>query len=216
MQKKFPISYTIKYNPLDIKPYAQYAIQVRITGPGDKLLYINDVRTPVDFKKSTSPMVDAAVIRVGGSSTTDTTNPSNKKKCGPVKCPGKPKQCPYGYQKNLDGCEICKCNDPCNPTGKTKRCGPKEKCSVEKKPDGTFEARCGSSSPKTPDGKKPVKESLKPECNLPKLTGPCRASFPRFHYNSATKRCETFTYGGCQGNKNNFHAKTECEAACVA
>jgi hypothetical protein len=39
------------------------------------------------------------------------------KACGPVKCPGKPKVCPYGYQKK-DGCEICKCNDPCNPPGK--------------------------------------------------------------------------------------------------
>lgn len=40
------------------------------------------------------------------------------KACGPVKCPGnKPKKCPYGYQKK-DGCEICKCNDPCNPPGK--------------------------------------------------------------------------------------------------
>jgi hypothetical protein len=40
------------------------------------------------------------------------------KACGPVKCP-KPKTCPYGYQKK-DGCEICKCNDPCNPPGKVR------------------------------------------------------------------------------------------------
>jgi hypothetical protein len=40
------------------------------------------------------------------------------KVCGPVKCPGgKSKVCAYGYQKK-DGCEICKCNDPCNPAGK--------------------------------------------------------------------------------------------------
>ncbi|CAF4315156.1 unnamed protein product, partial [Adineta steineri] len=33
--------------------------------------------------------------------------------CSPVKCPGgKPKTCPYGYQKAKDGCDICKCNDP--------------------------------------------------------------------------------------------------------
>ena len=42
-----------------------------------------------------------------------------RKVCAPVKCP-KPKTCAYGYQKTLDGCEICKCNDPCNPPGKVR------------------------------------------------------------------------------------------------
>ncbi len=37
--------------------------------------------------------------------------------CKPVDCKGKIKKCPYGYQKH-DGCEICKCYDPCNPPGK--------------------------------------------------------------------------------------------------
>ncbi|CAF0923944.1 unnamed protein product [Rotaria sp. Silwood1] len=141
----------------------------------------------------------------------------SSKPCPPVKCPGnKPKQCSYGYQKTLDGCEICKCNDPCNPAGKAKLCGPKQRCSVDKKPDGTFQAKCVESKAKNPKGKKPKDEPLKPECKLPKLTGPCRASFQRFYYNSATKSCESFTYGGCQGNKNNFLTKAECEKACVA
>lgn len=40
------------------------------------------------------------------------------KVCPTVKCPGnKPKSCPYGYYKK-DGCEICRCNDPCNPPDK--------------------------------------------------------------------------------------------------
>jgi len=41
-------------------------------------------------------------------------------------------------------------------------------------------------------------------CSLPKAVGPCRATFPRWFYNSATQRCESFTYGGCGGNANQF------------
>ncbi len=57
------------------------------------------------------------IISVGGSTSTSTTKLIDKKVCKPVKCPGKPKECAYGYQKK-DGCEICRCNDPCNPPGK--------------------------------------------------------------------------------------------------
>jgi hypothetical protein len=53
-------------------------------------------------------------------------------------------------------------------------------------------------------------------CSLPKVVGKCRLGIPRFHYNSATKSCEQFTYGGCQGNENNFETKAQCETACKA
>jgi hypothetical protein len=33
-------------------------------------------------------------------------------------------------------------------------------------------------------------------CSLPPLRGPCRAFFPRFHYDQATKSCREFIYGG--------------------
>ena len=52
-------------------------------------------------------------------------------------------------------------------------------------------------------------------CNLPKVTGPCRAAFRRWYFNKATGRCEMFTYGGCRGNANNFRTKTECEQKCL-
>jgi putative lipoprotein len=61
--KTFPISYQLKYNPSDIKPHNTYAVSARITGPDSKLLFINDVHTQVDFKGSTSPTVNIAVIR---------------------------------------------------------------------------------------------------------------------------------------------------------
>ncbi|CAF0950038.1 unnamed protein product [Rotaria sp. Silwood1] len=215
--KTFPISYKLTYNPSDITPNHHYAISATINGPDNKLLFINDVRIRVDFTNSAFPTIDVAVIRIGGSSDTDTKKSGHKKECGPVKCPGnKPKQCAYGYQKTLDGCEICKCNDPCNPPGKAKLCGPKQRCFIEKKPDGTFEGRCGTSSSKHPDRNKHEKHVSNIACKQPKDAGNCKARMPRFYYNSATKNCESFTYGGCQGNKNNFLTKAECENACKA
>lgn len=41
-----------------------------------------------------------------------------------------------------------------------KLCGANQKCHVDKKPDGTFEARCGDSSSKKPAGDKSGKKDL--------------------------------------------------------
>ncbi|XP_033009901.1 WAP four-disulfide core domain protein 3-like [Lacerta agilis] len=51
-------------------------------------------------------------------------------------------------------------------------------------------------------------------CQLPPKTGPCLAAFQRYYYNPEEKKCVLFTYGGCQGNSNNFETKEACEAAC--
>lgn len=51
-------------------------------------------------------------------------------------------------------------------------------------------------------------------CSLPKVTGLCKAAFPRFYYNTSSKSCEEFVYGGCQGNENNFATHDECTRAC--
>nr|Q9TWG0.1 RecName: Full=KappaPI-actitoxin-Avd3b; Short=KappaPI-AITX-Avd3b; AltName: Full=Kunitz-type serine protease inhibitor kalicludine-1; Short=AsKC1 [Anemonia sulcata]AAB35413.1 kalicludine 1, AsKC1 [Anemonia sulcata=sea anemones, toxin, Peptide, 58 aa] [Anemonia sulcata] len=52
------------------------------------------------------------------------------------------------------------------------------------------------------------------DCLLPMDVGRCRASHPRYYYNSSSKRCEKFIYGGCRGNANNFHTLEECEKVC--
>ena len=57
----------------------------------------------------------------------------------------------------------------------------------------------------------PEKSSI---CSLPPETGPCRAYFPRYFYNSASGKCEMFIYGGCLGNKNNFLTMKQCASAC--
>jgi len=52
-------------------------------------------------------------------------------------------------------------------------------------------------------------------CSLPPLPGPCTtASMQRWHYHNKIGACRQFTYGGCLGNKNNFHTAMECQAAC--
>ena len=51
-------------------------------------------------------------------------------------------------------------------------------------------------------------------CNLPPVIGQCLASKPRVYYNPRTQRCESFTYGGCGGNENNFQTLTECLQRC--
>ena len=45
--------------------------------------------------------------------------------------------------------------------------------------------------------------------------GPCRAAKPRWFYNKRTGTCDTFLYGGCRGNNNNFASEPECKARCV-
>uniref|UniRef100_A0A670ZM56 BPTI/Kunitz inhibitor domain-containing protein n=1 Tax=Pseudonaja textilis TaxID=8673 RepID=A0A670ZM56_PSETE len=52
-------------------------------------------------------------------------------------------------------------------------------------------------------------------CDLPANPGPCRAKITRFYYNSDSKRCEKFIYGGCHGNANNFETKEKCHYTCV-
>lgn len=55
-----------------------------------------------------------------------------------------------------------------------------------------------------------------PECTLDKVEGPCKGSWRRYYYNTLTKRCEEFIYGGCSGNANNFRTLQECQAVCAA
>ncbi|KAK1793391.1 hypothetical protein P4O66_011776, partial [Electrophorus voltai] len=51
-------------------------------------------------------------------------------------------------------------------------------------------------------------------CLVPKKVGPCRASYPRWHYNAASEKCEKFIYGGCKENRNNYLSAEECMKAC--
>lgn len=55
---------------------------------------------------------------------------------------------------------------------------------------------------------------MDPICRLLPDVGPCRASQPRWFYDTSSRKCEEFIYGGCRGNENNFATKEACEAKC--
>ena len=54
-----------------------------------------------------------------------------------------------------------------------------------------------------------------PVCSLPPDSGPCDAAIPRFYYDPNIGDCAEFTYGGCQGNANNFSTVEACRQACI-
>ncbi|KAA8582323.1 hypothetical protein FQN60_009063 [Etheostoma spectabile] len=58
-------------------------------------------------------------------------------------------------------------------------------------------------------------EQSEHHCMVPMKIGPCRGSFPRWHYNAASEKCEEFKFGGCRENLNNYLSKEECTNACA-
>ncbi|XP_064648807.1 papilin-like [Lineus longissimus] len=61
-----------------------------------------------------------------------------------------------------------------------------------------------------------ILEPTNPNCSLPKDAGLCYGYFLSYFYNIMTTKCESFVYGGCQGNANRFPSLKECERACVS
>lgn len=51
-------------------------------------------------------------------------------------------------------------------------------------------------------------------CTDPFVVGSCRASFTRWYYDPLKKKCHRFTYGGCDGNENNFETSDKCMDDC--
>uniref|UniRef100_A0A1A7Y051 Serine peptidase inhibitor, Kunitz type 1 a n=1 Tax=Iconisemion striatum TaxID=60296 RepID=A0A1A7Y051_9TELE len=58
-------------------------------------------------------------------------------------------------------------------------------------------------------------EQSEHHCMAPKKVGPCRGSFLRWHYNAASGKCESFNFGGCKANLNNYLSEDECTKACT-
>ena len=51
-------------------------------------------------------------------------------------------------------------------------------------------------------------------CKLQADIGPCKKSELRWYFDDNLQTCRKFTFGGCQGNGNNFETKDECVLAC--
>uniref|UniRef100_A0A8C2FF49 Serine peptidase inhibitor, Kunitz type, 2 n=1 Tax=Cyprinus carpio TaxID=7962 RepID=A0A8C2FF49_CYPCA len=56
--------------------------------------------------------------------------------------------------------------------------------------------------------------SFEETCAVPSDSGPCRAAFQKFYFESSTHSCKPFIYGGCAGNLNRYNSEEECMAAC--
>ncbi|XP_071101396.1 uncharacterized protein [Haliotis cracherodii] len=52
-------------------------------------------------------------------------------------------------------------------------------------------------------------------CELAPAPGVCGARFRRWYFNVHAGKCSWFTYGGCDGNMNNFRNEEECKRVCL-
>ncbi|KAI1701448.1 kunitz/Bovine pancreatic trypsin inhibitor domain-containing protein [Ditylenchus destructor] len=52
-------------------------------------------------------------------------------------------------------------------------------------------------------------------CEAPADAGPCQFFQVKWFWDSTSKQCRQFNYGGCLGNQNRFHSKEACEKQCL-
>ena len=58
-----------------------------------------------------------------------------------------------------------------------------------------------------------VNNELDDRCSLKPETGPCKALFTKYYYDSADRICKEFTWGGCEGVVP-FETLEECQQSC--
>ncbi|KAK4325646.1 hypothetical protein Pmani_003739 [Petrolisthes manimaculis] len=108
----------------------------------------------------------------------------------PVCLPKLDNPCPYGSPLRVNETMV-----ECGPEGST--CPSSHKCHLS--PLGEYALCC----PKPRE-----------VCYDQRDSGYCEGSIRRWHFNPETNQCQTFRYGGCGGNLNNFETEEECLNAC--
>ncbi|XP_055636645.1 kunitz-type serine protease inhibitor bitisilin-1 [Toxorhynchites rutilus septentrionalis] len=79
--------------------------------------------------------------------------------------------------------------------------------------ENAYNKREGSAALLAPSNR--VDTGIKGEkCKLPQRKGVCRALLPRWRYDPDSKTCHEFTFGGCDGNANNFMSYEKCMETC--
>lgn len=51
-------------------------------------------------------------------------------------------------------------------------------------------------------------------CSLPPAQGECEEFAERYYWDARSQACESFMFGGCGGNSNNFETAVQCEQQC--
>jgi len=109
--------------------------------------------------------------------------------CGPLKC--------AVIKDEKTGCQKCACS-----------LVPDDDEQESKLPVGSVSGK--------PSEDEEERMNDKPEdvCGLPEVRGDCRAMVTRFRFDSKTKKCIMFHYGGCNSNGNNFVSEEKCMQFC--
>lgn len=58
-------------------------------------------------------------------------------------------------------------------------------------------------------------EEYSEHCEAEPKVGPCRAAFRHWYHDKKTGSCQSFIYGGCKGNKNNYNSEEACKSMCL-
>ncbi|CAD5113927.1 DgyrCDS3087 [Dimorphilus gyrociliatus] len=121
------------------------------------------------------------------------------------------KQCEYSqcnkqcdeYKIDKNGCKLCECVE-----------NEFKGCDDYKCPEGLLcqQFHVTYQSDPVPHCYDPKTSDI---CQRPVDRGNCRASISSFYYDSISKTCKTFTYGGCDGNSNRFLEEDLCEMHCT-